>query len=216
MGNYNRTKHSRVLSVLEKRALRYRVSGKGNDNLSNGKFDSIDETGTVDTSGLTDDGSVGSESSMEGLSAKLKEMLEASGVRDELLSVHGVALGSKAEGIVRLIYENVNRLNSRMSDNEKLDKARELIHDLEADIVCYNEHRLNLMHKDNKNGFSQLFRGGEADIRTIAAHNRHEGKEVGRVQEGGTAMLLRMAFWLSRWIWRSLAETSLALAGGCT
>jgi hypothetical protein len=50
MGNYNRTKHSRVLSVLEKRALRYRnrVSAKGNDNLSNDKFNTIDETGTVD------------------------------------------------------------------------------------------------------------------------------------------------------------------------
>ena len=202
--------------MLEKRALRYRVSGKGEDNQPNGKFDIIDETGTVDTSGLEEDESVSPQSSAEGRSVKLKEMVEASGVREELLSVHGVAPGSKAEGIVRLIYENLNGLNSRMSDDEKLDKARELIHDLEADIVCYNEHRLNLMHKDNKNGFSQLFRGGEADIRTIAAHNRHEGKEVGRVQEGGTAMLLRMAFWLSRWIWRSLAETSLALAGGCT
>jgi hypothetical protein len=127
---------------------------------------------------------------MEGLSAKLKEMLEASGVRDKLLSVHRVAPGTKAEGILRLIYENLNGLNSRMSDNKKLDEARELIHDLEADIVCYNEHRLNLMHKDNKNGFSQLFRGGEADIQMIAAHNRHEGKEVSRVHEGGTAMLL--------------------------
>ena len=123
MGNYNRTKHSRVLSVLEKRALRYRVSGKGNDNLSNGKFDTIDETGTVDTSGLADDDLVGSQSPMEGLSAKMKEMVEVSGVRDELLSVHGVAPGSKAEGIVRLIYENLKGLNSRVSDNEKLDKA---------------------------------------------------------------------------------------------
>jgi hypothetical protein len=76
-----------------------------------------------------------------------------------------------------------------MSDNEKLEKAKQLIHDL-ADVVCYNKHWLNLMHKDNKNGFSQLFRGGEADIRSVAAHNRHEGKDVGRVQEGGTVMLL--------------------------
>jgi hypothetical protein len=121
MGNYNRTKHSRVLSLLEKRALRYRVSGKGNDNLPNGKFDTIDETGTVDTSGLTDDESMGSESFMEGLPAKLKEMLEANGVRDELLNVHGVAPGSKAEGIVRLIslrssFGTVFRLYSK-SDN---------------------------------------------------------------------------------------------------
>ena len=77
-----------------------------------------------------------------------------------------------------------------MSDNGKLEKAKQLINDLEADLVCYNEHRLNLMHKDNKNGFSQMFWGGEAEIRSVAAHNKHEGKEVGRVQEGGTAMML--------------------------
>jgi hypothetical protein len=77
-----------------------------------------------------------------------------------------------------------------MADNEKLEKAREIIDDLEADIVCYNEHRLNLRHKQNRNGFSQLFRGGETEIRTVAAHNVHESKEAGRVQEGGTAMML--------------------------
>jgi hypothetical protein len=69
--------------------------------------------------------------------------------------------------------------------------------------MTWNEHRLNLMHKDNKNGFSQLFRGGEADIRSVAAHNKHEGKDVGRVQEGGTAMM-----------WSNLEEMRLGLVDG--
>ena len=33
-----------------------------------------------------------------------------------------------------------------------------------------------------------MFRGGEADIQSIAAHNVHEN--VGRIQEVGTSMLL--------------------------
>ena len=33
-----------------------------------------------------------------------------------------------------------------------------------------------------------MFRAGEADIRSIAAHNGHEN--VGRIQEGGTSMIL--------------------------
>ena len=33
-----------------------------------------------------------------------------------------------------------------------------------------------------------MFWGGEVDIRSISAHNVHEN--VGRVQEGGTSMLL--------------------------
>lgn len=46
------------------------------------------------------------------------------------------------------------------------------------------------MHKDNLNGFSQLFRGGEAEIRSVEAHNRHEGKSAGRVQKEGTATMV--------------------------
>ena len=88
---------------------------------------------------------------------------------------------------MRLIDENVNGLNSRMSRNDKLDKARELIDKLEVDIVVIDEHKLNLCHKDNQNGFPQLFRGGEADIRAVSAHNAHE--DIGRVQEGDNAML---------------------------
>jgi exonuclease III len=190
MGKMDRTKHAKVLSILEKRALRYRKTPV-NDAQQNGRADCIDETGTVDTAGLTDDDSVETNLSDDwGLTPMQRGFLEAAGVSDELLRVHGLVPGSKQEGIVRLIYENLNGLNSRMADNEKLEKAREIIDDLEADIVCYNEHRLNLRHKQNRNGFSQLFRGGEAEIRTIAAHNVHESKEAGRIQEGGTAMMV--------------------------
>ena len=58
---------------------------------------------------------------------------------------------------------------------------------MEADVVAYCGHRQNLRHKKNKNGFKQMFNGGKIDIRAIAAHNVNEN--VGRVQEGGTAML---------------------------
>lgn len=56
-GKMGVTKHQRVLSVLEKRALRYRDRcGRKNKHATNG--DSIDETGTVATEGLTDDESI--------------------------------------------------------------------------------------------------------------------------------------------------------------
>ena len=59
--------------------------------------------------------------------------------------------------------------------------------DLEVDIAAYNEHRLNMKHKENVNGFNQLFRGGEAEVRSVVAHNVHEN--VGRAQEGGTCVM---------------------------
>jgi hypothetical protein len=52
----------------------------------------------------------------------------------------------------------------------------------------YCDHKLNLRHRKNINGFSQLFRGGEAAIQTIAAHNVHEN--LGQIQQGGTSLLL--------------------------
>ncbi len=53
--------------------------------------------------------------------------------------------------------------------------------------MAYNEHKLNLKHKLNNVGFSQLFWGGEAEVRSVIARNIHGGK--GRVQEGGTSLL---------------------------
>ena len=58
---------------------------------------------------------------------------------------------------------------------------------MEADVVAYCEHRQNLRHKENKNGFMQMFNGGETDLRAISAHNANG--DMGRVQEGGTEML---------------------------
>ena len=50
--------------------------------------------------------------------------------------------------MTRVIYENPNGFNSRINRNEKLEKAKEIIDELEVDVVAYSEHRLNFKHKD--------------------------------------------------------------------
>lgn len=178
--------------MLERRALQYRNKNKLKKQsiyTTTPSENALDETGTVDVGDLlADDGA-----SAEDRDAReiLREELEAvASVDEEILKVHGRVPSEKREGTVRLLYENMNGINNRMADNDKLDKARGLIDELEADVVCYNEHRLNLKHKDNKNGFAQMFNGGEMEVRAVAAHNAHNIREAGRVQEGGTAMLL--------------------------
>ena len=185
----NRIEHQKVLA---KRALRYRY-GVGRGALETGERcdEAIDETGTVLTAGLTGEEGDGKEE--EGVTAsevRIDEMMAAMGVQAEVLPVHGTAQGTKADGVVRLIYENVDGLNNKISGNEKLEKEKGIIDDLEADIVCLNEHKQNLMHKDNTNGFSQFFKGGEAKVRSVAAHNKHEGKKAERRQEGGTVAMV--------------------------
>ena len=183
------TRHTNVLSVLEKRALRYRR--KGHDDIDKDKAlfnEALDETQTVSTASLTDsdDESLGINYTIA--EATYMENVEALGVSDELLTVHGVAPGPKPEGVTRLIYENPDGFNTRISNNEKLEKAKEIIDELEADIVAHSEHKINCAHKDNVNGMGQMFNGGESEIRTQTGHNVHEN--VGQMQQGGTIMLL--------------------------
>ena len=85
-------------------------------------------------------------------------------IADEILEVHGVAPGRKGKGVTRVIYENIDGLNSQIGGNRKLEKAKEIIYDLEADAVIINEHRMNCSHKDNRNGLSQIFNGRECEI----------------------------------------------------
>ena len=94
----------------------------------------------------------------------------------------------ESRGISRLIIENINGVSTNISDNEKLNKAKEIIDELEADLVLHTERKVNCKHKDNRNGFRHIFQCREEEIRAIAGHNVHEN--VGRYQEGGTSLLL--------------------------
>ncbi len=107
---------------------------------------------------------------------------------DEVLKVHGVAPASKGEGIIHMIYENANGINNRLSDNEKVEKTKEIHDELEVNIAAYCKHRLNMRDRHNINGFNQLFKSGKAVVQSVVAHNIHEN--IGRVQEGGTSLLL--------------------------
>ncbi len=69
--------------------------------------------------------------------------------------------------------------------NKKLEKARQVIDDLLANIVCYSKHQQNLQHKSNRNGFWQMFNGGKTEL---PLHNRNE--EARKFQEGGTVMIV--------------------------
>jgi hypothetical protein len=57
-----------------------------------------------------------------------------------------------------------------------------------VDIIAYTKHQLNMRHAWNVNGFNQMFRGGEAEIQSIMAHNVHEN--IGQRQQGGTSLML--------------------------
>jgi hypothetical protein len=177
------TEHNTILRILEKRAQRFRPGLRLVQD-SSGLDRRVDETGTLEEE----------EETLEMIrdrerAAELDEARELTSIRDEVLEIHGNRPGRKQDGVIRLMYENANGIDGRFTENWKVEKARELHDELEVDVVAYNEHKLNLKHKMNKVGFNQLFWGGEAEVRSVVAHNVHENRRK-RVQEGGTSMLM--------------------------
>ena len=182
------TRHTKVLSVLEKRTLQFRRKGQLTINQDKALLaEALDETLIVSTASLidSDEESLGTTTSNTPIytaaEATLLENEEIRGVNDKLLlTVHGVAPGPKPEGVTCMICENADGFNTRISNNEKLEKAKEIIDELEADIVAYSEHQINCSHKENVNGMGQMFNRGKSEIWSQTGHNVHEN--MGRRQ----------------------------------
>ena len=87
------------------------------------------------------------------------------------------------------MYENVDGLQNRIEGNEKLQKIKDLADELEAGLIAINEHKMRIGHKLNRNGRSQMFNGGETEIRSVMGGNTHE-QGGSKVQQEGTGMLL--------------------------
>ena len=48
-------------------------------------------------------------------------------IAEELLRVHGMAPGKKPDGVTSIIYENSNSVNTRISGNVMVEKAKEVL-----------------------------------------------------------------------------------------
>jgi hypothetical protein len=102
--------------------------------------------------------------------------------------VHGTAPNTKQQGIFQIMGENCNGFNNRIGGNETIAKALDIKEDLDVDRLMYYKHRINFWHKDNKNDLKQMFQHKLACM-AVSAHNVHEAKVAGRVQEEGTGTI---------------------------
>jgi hypothetical protein len=171
-GRLNEISHQSILRALDHRARQFKCKEKfrcANDNLISWP---LDETGTIDSSLLLNRTEMDERMALVELQKKVR--VDELGISEEVLKVHGVAPATKGEGIIRLIYENTNGFSNRLSNNKKINKAKEIHNELNVDIAAYCAYRLNMRNKHNINGFNQLFKGGEAAIQSIVAHNTHK------------------------------------------
>ncbi len=177
----NVTNHRAVLQALSLCSGQCSTAATSDKHDGNQHSWPLDETRTIDTSGLR----FYSENDTE--QQEIRETLNIP-VPDEVLQVHGYAPSTKAEGTIRLIYKNVNGISDKMCNNKKLERMREIHDKLEVDIVAYSKHQLIMKNKKTCNGFNQLFKGGEAVVQSVAAQNVHEN--FGKVQQGGTSLIM--------------------------
>jgi hypothetical protein len=108
--------------------------------------------------------------------------------------------------------KNCNGFKNKIRGNEKIAKALDIKDNLGIDCLMYCKHQINFHHKDNKNNLKQMFQQ-ELVCTAISAHNVHEDKHAGRVQEGGTGTIcfgkctgyIKKVGWdetgLGRWSW---------------
>ena len=64
-----------------------------------------------------------------------------------------------------------------------MDKAKDLINDLEAGIVAMMKACINFQHKLNHDDLRAMFYWGKGDLRAWEMHNIHEN--IGKIQKGG-------------------------------
>jgi hypothetical protein len=138
----NITSHQAVILALEDRANRFMNKGKLS-NLEDRLFSSaLDETGAVDVTLCVDDGVdvLWGDEREQLVLIQQQEInnLREYGITEDVQRIHGILPASKGEGIIRLLYENANGINNRISNNDKVDKAKEMIDELEADVVAFN------------------------------------------------------------------------------
>jgi hypothetical protein len=115
-GRSNFTQHQLVLTALEQRAHRYQK------NQSNGELEdeqlldgAINETGMIAAPPVEDNGE-------QRRTAEQEICKETRKVSKYLFDVHGLPPGWKGEGVTRVIYENLNCLQSTLSKNDKCYK----------------------------------------------------------------------------------------------
>ncbi len=124
----NITSHDSILRALECQANQYKCKGKLQNKYSWLLAWALDKTGTINTLHFL---SVEEKRKCDALiEQQEKNRVRELGLPNEVLWVHRVAPASKGKGIIWLIYKNMNGTSNRMSDNDKLEKAKKL-HDEE-------------------------------------------------------------------------------------
>jgi hypothetical protein len=178
-GKFKTTLDRYIMEQLQIRADRFRKHGR----LQDKDLEEIIK-GIKQNKDIKDD--EGDDKAATAATNKHNKVLEA--VEEGLVQVHGMAPNMKQQGIFHILGKNCNGFNNRIGGNEKIAKALNIKEDLDINCLMYCKYCINFRHKDNKNDLKQMFQC-KLTCTAVSAHNIHEAKCAGRVQEEGTGTI---------------------------
>jgi hypothetical protein len=139
-GKYKTTSHSTIMEQLRIKAERFRKQGR----LQNEDLEEIMQE-IKESDQPTNKDKEHRETLAKDEHQKVQEA-----VKEGLLQIHGSTPNTKQSGMFRIMGENCNGFNNRISGNEKIAKALDIKDDLDIDRLLYCEHQINFRYKDNR------------------------------------------------------------------
>ena len=103
------------------------------------------------------------------------------------MQIHGDKLGTKRDGVARIVFENWDGCAPWKPRNDKILQARRFVRKIGADAYLGAETRANWDKIHHDGTLAQIFRSN-TELKAVAAHNKHESD--GRSQEGGTCLIV--------------------------
>lgn len=113
----------------------------------------------------------------------LEAPLEVPGSRQ---TVFGDPLQSKPRGVIRIVFENMNKLAPWRREGWKIKKARSMLRKTEGDFYLGAEVGANWSKLGMEADLDCLFRT-DVSARSVRGYNKHDN--IHRGQEGGTAII---------------------------
>jgi len=101
--------------------------------------------------------------------------------------IHGDPLGTKPEGVARLLFENFDSMTPWKPRNEKIVWGRKIARQLKTYMYRGAELQANWCKLGHDCQLGQIFRS-ENRMKAITGHNEHEN--FGCAQEGGTGIMV--------------------------
>ena len=97
----------------------------------------------------------------------------------------------KGSDVVRIMSLNINGLSLWKHNNPKVDRLKHVLRTYGVDVLGLQETNTNFHHLKSSVTVASMLRHGDDRIKSVHSQNTRELQNIGNVQAGGTAVVIR-------------------------